>query len=42
VDGLPHVVEINALAPYVLTASIGKPQRLLSEGGVAGATSCAV
>lgn len=34
VDGLPHVFAVNTLAPYVLTALIGKPQRLvyLSSG----------
>ena len=34
VDGLPHVFAINVLAPYVLTALIGKPGRLvyLSSG----------
>jgi NAD(P)-dependent dehydrogenase (short-subunit alcohol dehydrogenase family) len=34
VDGLPHVFAINVLAPYVLTASIGRPARLvyLSSG----------
>jgi NAD(P)-dependent dehydrogenase (short-subunit alcohol dehydrogenase family) len=34
VDGLPHVFAINTLAPYILTALIGKPQRLvyLSSG----------
>jgi NAD(P)-dependent dehydrogenase (short-subunit alcohol dehydrogenase family) len=34
VDGLPHVFAINTLAPYVLTALIDKPQRLvyLSSG----------
>jgi NAD(P)-dependent dehydrogenase (short-subunit alcohol dehydrogenase family) len=33
-DGLPHLFAINTLAPYVLTALIGKPQRLvyLSSG----------
>ncbi|ASL41883.1 Diacetyl reductase [(S)-acetoin forming] [Burkholderia sp. AD24] len=34
VDGLPHVFAINTLAPYVLTALIEKPRRLvyLSSG----------
>ncbi|MFM0593414.1 SDR family NAD(P)-dependent oxidoreductase [Paraburkholderia dilworthii] len=34
IDGLPHVFAVNTLAPYVLTALIGKPQRLvyLSSG----------
>jgi NAD(P)-dependent dehydrogenase (short-subunit alcohol dehydrogenase family) len=34
VDGLPHVFAINTLAPYVLTALIDKPKRLvyLSSG----------
>lgn len=34
VDGLPHVFAINTLAPYVLTALIDRPQRLvyLSSG----------
>jgi NAD(P)-dependent dehydrogenase (short-subunit alcohol dehydrogenase family) len=34
VDGLPHVFAVNTLAPYVLTALIDKPQRLvyLSSG----------
>jgi NAD(P)-dependent dehydrogenase (short-subunit alcohol dehydrogenase family) len=33
-DGLPHVFAINSLAPYVLTALISKPRRLvyLSSG----------
>jgi NAD(P)-dependent dehydrogenase (short-subunit alcohol dehydrogenase family) len=33
-DGLPHVFAINTLAPYILTALIHKPQRLvyLSSG----------
>jgi NAD(P)-dependent dehydrogenase (short-subunit alcohol dehydrogenase family) len=33
-DGLPHVFAINTLAPYILTALIGKPKRLvyLSSG----------
>ncbi|MBX9846967.1 MAG: SDR family NAD(P)-dependent oxidoreductase [Xanthobacteraceae bacterium] len=33
-DGLPHLFAINTLAPYVLTALIGKPARLvyLSSG----------
>jgi NAD(P)-dependent dehydrogenase (short-subunit alcohol dehydrogenase family) len=33
-DGLPHVFAINTLAPYLLTALIGKPKRLvyLSSG----------
>jgi len=29
VDGLPHLFAINSLAPYILTASIEKPQRLI-------------
>src|SRR4029450_957384 len=34
VDGLPHVFAINTLAPYILTALIRKPRRLvyLSSG----------
>ena len=34
VDGLPHVFAINTLAPYILTALISKPKRLvyLSSG----------
>jgi len=34
VDGLPHVFAINTLAPYILTALINKPKRLvyLSSG----------
>lgn len=34
VDGLPHVFAINTLAPYILTALIDKPERLvyLSSG----------
>jgi NAD(P)-dependent dehydrogenase (short-subunit alcohol dehydrogenase family) len=33
-DGLPHVFAVNTLAPYILTALIQKPQRLvyLSSG----------
>ena len=33
-DGLPHVFTINTLAPYILTALIGRPNRLvyLSSG----------
>ncbi|MBM3530555.1 MAG: SDR family NAD(P)-dependent oxidoreductase [Alphaproteobacteria bacterium] len=33
-DGLPHVFAVNSLAPYVLTASIERPKRLvyLSSG----------
>ena len=33
-DGLPHVFAVNTLAPYILTALIGKPRRLvyLSSG----------
>jgi len=40
-DGLPHVFAINVLAPYVLTALIAKPQRLvyLSSGMHHGADS---
>lgn len=29
VDGLPHVLAVNTLAPYVLTALIERPQRLV-------------
>ncbi len=29
VDGLPHVFAVNTLAPYILTALIDKPQRLI-------------
>jgi NAD(P)-dependent dehydrogenase (short-subunit alcohol dehydrogenase family) len=29
VDGLPHVFAINSLAPYILTALIQKPKRLV-------------
>jgi NAD(P)-dependent dehydrogenase (short-subunit alcohol dehydrogenase family) len=29
VDGLPHLFAINSLAPYILTALIKKPQRLI-------------
>lgn len=29
VDGLPHVLAVNTLAPYVLTALIQKPRRLV-------------
>ena len=34
VDGLPHVFAVNTLAPYILTALIAKPKRLvyLSSG----------
>lgn len=28
-DGLPHVFAVNTLAPYVLTALIGRPKRLV-------------
>jgi NAD(P)-dependent dehydrogenase (short-subunit alcohol dehydrogenase family) len=28
-DGLPHVFAVNTLAPYVLTALIQKPERLV-------------
>jgi NAD(P)-dependent dehydrogenase (short-subunit alcohol dehydrogenase family) len=40
VDGLPHVFAINSLAPYILTALIDKPQRLvyLSSGMHLGAS----
>lgn len=33
-DGLPHVFAVNTLAPYILTALIGRPKRLvyLSSG----------
>ncbi|WP_244816690.1 SDR family NAD(P)-dependent oxidoreductase [Caballeronia sp. Lep1P3] len=41
VDGLPHVFAVNVLAPYVLTASIDKPARLvyLSSGMHRGAAA---
>lgn len=29
IDGLPHVFAINSLSPYILTAFIEKPQRLI-------------
>ena len=29
VDGLPHVFAVNSLAPYILTALINKPKRLV-------------
>ncbi|PZF74132.1 SDR family NAD(P)-dependent oxidoreductase [Taibaiella soli] len=29
VDGLPHLLTINTLAPYILTCLINKPQRLI-------------
>jgi len=29
VDGLPHVFAVNTLAPYILTALINKPKRLI-------------
>ncbi|NWA11027.1 SDR family NAD(P)-dependent oxidoreductase [Pseudomonas gingeri] len=29
VDGLPHVFAINALAPYILTALVNRPERLV-------------
>src|SRR6195952_6057122 len=32
VDGLPHVFAINTLAPYILTALIDKPRRLVYLG----------
>ena len=40
-DGLPHVFAINVMAPYVLTALIEKPQRLvyLSSGMHRGAAA---
>jgi NAD(P)-dependent dehydrogenase (short-subunit alcohol dehydrogenase family) len=40
VDGLPHVFAINSLAPYILTALIDKPKRLvyLSSGMHLGAS----
>ena len=40
-DGLPHVFAVNSLAPYVLTALIEKPKRLvyLSSGMHRGAES---
>ena len=28
-DGLPHVFQVNSLAPYLLTCLIGKPKRLV-------------
>lgn len=28
-DGLPHVFAVNTLAPYILTALIGRPKRLI-------------
>lgn len=28
-DGLPHVFAVNTLAPYILTALIGRPERLI-------------
>lgn len=28
-DGLPHVFAVNTLSPYILTALIGKPKRLI-------------
>ena len=28
-DGLPHVFAVNTLAPYILSALIGKPKRLI-------------
>jgi len=39
VDGIPHVFAVNSLAPYVLTALIEKPKRLvyLSSGMHRGA-----
>ncbi|MGY6126017.1 SDR family NAD(P)-dependent oxidoreductase [Paraburkholderia strydomiana] len=41
VDGLPHVFAINVLAPYLLTALIQRPSRLvyLSSGMHRGATA---
>ncbi|SAL50808.1 short-chain dehydrogenase/reductase SDR [Caballeronia cordobensis] len=41
VDGLPHVFAVNVLAPYVLTASIDMPARLvyLSSGMHRGASA---
>lgn len=40
-DGLPHVFAVNTLAPYILTALIGKPGRLvyLSSGLHRGANA---
>jgi NAD(P)-dependent dehydrogenase (short-subunit alcohol dehydrogenase family) len=40
-DGLPHVFAINTLAPYILTALIAKPKRLvyLSSGMHHGANT---
>jgi NAD(P)-dependent dehydrogenase (short-subunit alcohol dehydrogenase family) len=29
VDGLPHVLAVNTIAPYILTALISRPQRLV-------------
>jgi NAD(P)-dependent dehydrogenase (short-subunit alcohol dehydrogenase family) len=31
-DGLPHVFAVNVLAPYVLSASLGRPARLVFIG----------
>ncbi|MDO9712689.1 SDR family NAD(P)-dependent oxidoreductase [Paracraurococcus lichenis] len=41
VDGLPHVFAVNVMAPYVLTASIERPDRLvyLSSGMHHGAVA---
>jgi len=40
-DGLPHVFAVNTLAPYILTALIERPQRLvyLSSGTHHGASA---
>ena len=40
-DGMPHVFQINTLAPYILTALIHKPKRLvyLSSGLHQGANT---
>jgi NAD(P)-dependent dehydrogenase (short-subunit alcohol dehydrogenase family) len=42
VDGLPHVFAVNTLAPYILTALINKPRRLvyLSSGMHRGGDTC--
>ena len=41
-DGLPHVFAVNTMAPYLLTAAIQKPARLiyLSSGLHRGAGTC--
>jgi NAD(P)-dependent dehydrogenase (short-subunit alcohol dehydrogenase family) len=42
IDGLPHVFAVNTLAPYILTALIGSPKRLvyLSSGMHQHAKAC--